>query len=291
MIFFTLPNLHFNFHINQFIAFLAKEKPYLFKIPVTFSYVTGNFPYSCWNGRYNNNIGPFMDYDEINKFLKANALPLRLNCANVCLTERDYEDAISHTALNLCQNGSNAIEISDLTFYQYLKDKYPDYKFVFSNQADLKNEMTAEIINTLLEQNLFQLIQIPEHQSTNLDFLKSIENKKNIELQVNTSGCPITCKNYLQCKLNQHITQYDYSEQDFYSACKDNKLYQNIKPLITIEDIQNIYLPLGITHYSLAEMPLKNANDFLDFFLNYFIKEEYRQEVLIDFLQKQNKRK
>ena len=69
MIFFTLPNLHFNFHINQFIAFLAKEKPYLFKIPVTFSYVTGNFPYSCWNGRYNNNIGPFMDYDEINKFL------------------------------------------------------------------------------------------------------------------------------------------------------------------------------------------------------------------------------
>ena len=129
MIFFTLPNLHFHFNLNNYISFLAKEKSYAFKLPVTFSYVTGNFPYSCWNGRYNNNIGPFMDYQEINNFLNGSNLPIRLNCANVCLTEYDYEDSINHVALELCQTGANIIEISDLKFYQYLKQKYCNYKY------------------------------------------------------------------------------------------------------------------------------------------------------------------
>jgi len=76
--------------------------------------MNGNFPYCYWNGGMNNNKGNGVMYPEIKKFGNREGTPIRLNCANIFLQEEDYDNVFSNLILKTLENGSNAIEISNL---------------------------------------------------------------------------------------------------------------------------------------------------------------------------------
>lgn len=286
IIYFTLPNFYFNLNINNFFYSLSKAKQEYFKLPIAFNCATGNFPYCYWNGGYNNNaiLKQEIGYKHFAEISQASFLPLRFNCANVLLQKEDFYDNMGNLILQLNENGSNTIEISNLELYLYLKEKYPTYRFVFSPQAELLYDITPEFINLIAKEDDFKIISLFEDKTLDLEFLEQINHRKKIELTVNPI-CNLQCPRYFDCQYYSHKTQYDYSFKNEYKNCNKSLTYQYRTPLISLEDIQNTYIPLGITHFRLSETICDSKDNLIIFLINYFIKEEYHDAVYQLFLQ------
>lgn len=280
MIYFTLPNFFQNVKIIDFFKVISKEKIKCFKFPVAFSYATGNFPYCYWNGGFNNNDGPGLIYSDFFDFNKNSPTALRLNCSNVYLKKEDYEDSMANTILEICENGSNSISVSDLNLYEFLKNRYPNYIYAFSKEADLKYPINEEIINVLSD--TFDYIEIPYYKIFDLNFLNNLKNKNKIELTI-SSLCPINCPNYFNCEQQEHLSQYNYSIKNNYLSCSKRLINNN--NFISLEKIIEQYLPLGFTHFSFAEMENNQNDNLLKFLIDYFIKDEYKYEILNLFLE------
>ena len=92
----------------------------------------------------------------------------------------------------------------------------------------------------------------------------------------------MNCSNYFNCQLQEHLSQYNYSINNNYLNCskKINNCY------ISLEQIVEQYIPLGFSHFSFTETENIN-NDFLFFLIDYFIKEEYKYEILKIFFKEE----
>ena len=83
------------------------------------------------------------------------------------------------------------------------------------------------------------------------------------------------------CKSKEHDLLYNFSKQSMLNSCSKRLKYNNPKNiLISYDEIQNNYLPLGINHFSLAEFSNNDLMNFIIFFLNYFIKPEHYDTIL-----------
>lgn len=276
MIYITLPEFYFNFNIINLFSKLPKH---YFKTDLSFSASSGNFPYCYWNGGFNNNTSKLALYHSIHQCIDNIRTPIRFNCSNIYLTKDDLDDTMANLILKIGETGSNEIAISNLEFYEILKEKYPNYKFVFSREADLIYPMTSEIINLINEQNIFKFIEIPEVKVKDFEFLKAIKQKNKIELPINTL-CNFDCYSFKNCKYHEHKSQYDYSQTNNYINCSMRQGYdEQEKILITLEEIIEKYLPLGINHFSLAPIMNSQKDSLLIFLINYFVKEEYHNEI------------
>lgn len=281
-IYFSLPNFFSCFQINDIFSYLIKQHPEYINISeknnLIISSVHGNFSYCYWNGGVNNNFGPGSFYKDFAHCGDQSYAPLRLNCSNIMLKKEDFYNVMGNLILSLNGSGSNYIEVSNLEFFQYLKEKYPNYKYVFSANANLMHPFNHDILQGLIDSEEFDLIELPY----NFD-LTTIQNlpKKYFELQVN-SLCPKSCSYYDECRLAEHEKQYNFSGRTQYECVKYNG-YDTIKEIINLKDIENIYLPQGYNHFKLIDIPAKEAitapDKYINFLVNYFIKPEYQLKV------------
>lgn len=279
MVYFTLPSFYYNYKINNFFITFTRNHENFLKYPVAFVATSGNFPYNYWNGGFNAAIGDGCVYDQINECNKNNICPLRLNCTNIRLGKEDFEDAVANTILDICHDSSNYIELVNFDLYKFLSERYKKYKFIFSHQADLIYPFTPEIINQLIDKNCFELITLPSYWSKNVYKIKEIKDCSNIELVVN-KNCAENCSMYKNCLLNNHDAQYNYSIENTFLACGKRPPYEDVVPLVSLDNIYNIFYPLGIKHYKLEEMCSNDKDHLLWFYIDYFIKDEYKSEVL-----------
>lgn len=280
MINFALPNFYERLNVNLFMYGLTKDHPEFFREKVSFYTLTGSFPYSSWNGGINCNCGIGAIYSDFIEFQGGiNALPIRLNMANVMLEETDYYDHMNAAILDIFNDGSTVLEISSIPLMEYIQNKHPEYRFVLSNQADLITPFTPDIINSISDANKFSLIGLPTYLNENFDFLKQIKNKKQIEIVVNPI-CPATCEGYNQCWLTEHENQINYSGKQNILRCTKSNPYLNTKKMITLETIKKDYLPLGFNHFIFSTQYLLTEDELLDFYTQYFIKPECGSKVL-----------
>ena len=126
------------------------------------------------------------------------------------------------------------------------------------------------------------MISLPAYYSTNLDFIRAISHRSKLELTVNNicANCSINCQK--DCIVAEHSNIYNYSNTSGFKTCANFCSYLNKNAsLITLQDIKTTYLPMGITHYRLNNFPdIKNAYiDFVFFVADYFIKDEYKEEI------------
>lgn len=205
-------------------------------------------------------------------------MPIRLNCANIFLEKQDFEDAINNTILTLCHDASNGVELCDFDLLEFIKERYPNYRFIFSKEADLVEPLTVEIINALHDKNAFKLISLPTRFSKDLDMLKELKSRRDIELTVN-SLCNLKCPNHANCQHNQHAHQYNYSGVNPYLTCPKRNMYQDSHILISLEEIIEKYAPIGITHFRLDEGIDGPQDKILIFLIRYFIKSEYQAKA------------
>ena len=262
MIYITLPDFYLNYNIVNNINTIDKK---YFKYPLTFSAVSGNFPYCSWDGGYNiNYIQSFALYEELIDKINYCQIPIRFNCSNCFLQTEDYDDTYTNLILKFGETGSNTISVSNLSLWEKLKEKYPFYSFIFSREANLIYNMTTEIINELCESGNFELIEIP---SNFVDF-NNIKHKNKVELLIN-SNCPLACRNYQLCKIEQHKAHYNFSKKNCNIECIQSKN----QILISNEKLEEL-IQQGFSHFSIDSFHIQE--EFINFFIDYFIKEEYK---------------
>ena len=279
MIYFTLQNFYENQKLNNILFIIHQQFIDSFKAPIKFIYTAGSFPYTYWNGGINNNFGIGNNtYDTVIKYYQTNLLPLRINCSNINLNKEDFNDTIMNVILDLLNNSSNAIELSNLELYEYLYNKYPNFHYILSNNFNLINPLTPELINKLNEISDFYFIQIPLNKVKDFDYLKAIKNKKNIELPIGDI-CG-NCSNLDQCNIQEQITQYNYS--DSFTKMNCSKCL-GLNGIISLEDIQKNYVPLGFHNFILPDYYDSKNNNMIKFFINYFIKDSDKS-LIYDFI-------
>ena len=279
MIYFTLQNFYENQKLNNILFIIHQQFINSFKAPIKFIYTAGSFPYTYWNGGINNNFGIGNNtYDTVIKYYQTNLLPLRINCSNINLNKEDFNDTIMNVILDLLNNSSNAIELSNLELYEYLYNKYPNFHYILSNNFNLINPLTPELINKLNKISDFYFIQIPLNKVKDFDYLKAIKNKKNIELPIGDI-CG-NCSNLDQCNIQEQIAQYNYS--DSFTKMNCSKCL-GLNGIISLEDIQKNYVPLGFHNFILPDYYDSKNNNMIKFFINYFIKDSDKS-LIYDFI-------
>lgn len=280
MIYFTLPAFCYFNKVNNIIHRLVRtETSKLKNSNIIINAQSGCIPFQCWNGDVNNNIGDGMFYPEFIRLQESSELNLRFNFASILLEEYDYYDDLGNTVLKMFDGTGTFIEISSIPFMEFLQERYPYYDFIFSKQADIINPFTEDVLKTLTEQDCFRLIGLPDRMLSDLSMLKKLPKKNKLELTVDPL-CPLGCEEYVNCMLTEQQNQLKYSSMSVFHNCSKCFLKENNPQLITIEQIENTYLPLGFNHF-IFSTSYKNVDKAfqLVFYIQYFFKPEYWNEI------------
>lgn len=285
MIYFVLPDYYHNFKLINFLQDLNNSNPKFFKCPIHFTAASGTFPFSLWNGQYNcidgtSYNGKYFPLQPDYTCYKHLKMPIRLNCSNACLDKDMFDDEHMNTILRLNENIGNVIEISNLNLLEYIAEKYPKYDFVFSDNADIINELNVDMINTLLSFEKFIKIKIPFRLAKDFDLLKEIKERQKIEIVVD-SLCPINCPSYQKCKIDSDESQINYSEMNPFIGCMRNRnTAYNVGEAISLKEIEENYIPLGYKYFSFAPKPNKDYFENVIYYFSYFFPSDYIIKVL-----------
>ena len=108
-----------------------------------------------------------------------------------------------------------------------------------------------------------------------------LTNKKNIELPIGDI-CG-NCCNLDQCNIQEQIAQYNYS--DSFTKMNCSKCL-GLNGIISLEDIQKNYVPLGFHNFILPDYCNSKNNNIIKFFINYFIKDSDKL-LIYEFIEEQ----
>lgn len=288
MIYFTLPNFYLNYNLNQIFNKYIQENPNALKYPIKFQYMTGNFPFNIWNSNLNITVDRGAFYSDFQNVKEMNKnLPIRFNLSNVLADELDFYDAMTNTILDIFNTSEYCIEISNLSFMEYIQSKYPNYSFVFSKEANWMTDFEPELIDNIIEYNKFKLISLPSKFNTQLDLLKTFQYPEYLELTINPL-CPFNCQFQESCAIQEHKMQLEYSEASQYKECTKRYNIFNTQ-LLTLDEIMNVYLPLGICHFTIDSWDNNYIQaNYLEFYIKYFIKEEYQMDAYLEIVKELN---
>ena len=264
-----------NFNINNYLASLIKMKSHMLKIPLTCEGVSGAYPYSIWKGDLNSNKGKIMLYNDFLACDQNSGSSLMLDCSNLLLAEEDYDNTMMNIIMQLNETGSNFIETSNFNLINYIQKKYPNYKFIFSEKGDIINPLTEEIIDTILDEELFTYLILPNRLKDDINFLKKIKNKNKIIIPIG-NRCLKQCKYYQNCLLAEQNFQLEYSSKTAY-VCENINKYDNYEELTN--EI-NKYNKLGYYHFKIEAPSNISINLFNLYLIFNLIKPEYQKEVI-----------
>lgn len=180
---------------------------------------------------------------------------------------------------NEIQNG--VIIHSDLLL-EYLKNKYPEFYFVSSTTKvlidfeQLKHEMNRNdflyvVPDFRLNKELDKLNRLSEKQKDKVEFLCN-------------ECCWFGCADRKKCyetvsrkNLGEKFTEHRCTAPDAESGYKFSKAMTN-PGFIGIDDIKNIYMPMGFSNFKIEGRSLGSAL-ILEFLLYYMTKPEYQINV------------
>ena len=187
---------------------------------------------------------------------------------------------------NEIQNG--VIIHSDLLL-DYLKNKYPEFYFVSSTTKvlidfeQLKHEMNRDdflyvVPDFRLNKELDKLNRLSEKQKDKVEFLCN-------------ECCWFGCADRKKCyetvsrkNLGEKFTEHRCTAPDAESGYKFSKAMTN-PGFIGIDDIKNIYMPMGFSNFKIEGRSLGSAL-ILEFLLYYMTKPEYqihvREKIYLD---------
>ena len=276
---FTLANFFSGYRINLiFMDLISKHKDCL-KFPIHFNQISGSFPFNTWNGDLNSCLdGNILRYDEIDKCFNSYNQSIRLNFSNIFLKKEDFFNSYNKVILEKVQNGSTAIELSNLQLYYYIKENYPYYnKFILSPNAWEIIDLNPKEINKIMSNSDFQLVSLPFKVANDFNYINQIENKNKIEICVNP-WCPSYCRHYSKCIAEECLNQYDFSEKSVFADCPKTYVYSNNPQVLSLEDLEKKYIRKGINHFKIASCPNHRIIQYFSFLVKYFIKDEYQNQ-------------
>jgi len=225
-----------------------------------------------------------VDVKETLDLLNEYNISARLTFSNCFIKEEHLDDKKCNDLCKLFNNTkiqSGVIIYSDLLL-EYIKKNYPNLYFVSSTTKVLTNfnDLVKE-----LNKDEYKYV-VPDFR-LNKSFAKyqSLNNKQKekIELLCNEC-CYYGCKDRKACYENVSLKTLGETTKDFICSAPDgDKGYVFSKAMenpsfISVDDILNKYLPLGINNFKIEGRGLGSAL-ILEFILYYLTKPEHQLKV------------
>lgn len=280
MIHFTLPLVYYNQQLNNKLRQLShplNQTENYFKIKnIVIDSFYGSIPFFIYNGGVNSNIvkEKFLLDKDLFAFFNESTAPIRLDCSNNNLNINDL-NYYFNLILQYGNTGSNFIEISDLELLSYIKDNGFHYEYIFSKNAYLKHPYDIDIINSILNQNLFHLIELPQLFNNDLEFLNNLIDKNHIEITIGNK-CQNNCKNFYSCIAQEQQYQINYSNKSNYYNCD---LINNYTSPDELTKELNHFIELGFTHFKIDTPPLNQILQFQQYLIKNLINDKYQLTI------------
>lgn len=281
------PDFYTGYRIYMRLIDLYYTGPQAFREDVNLTKIFGCFPGMTWNGGsvFYGTIKNKAIIEEISSFYRANGIPLKLTLTNPILTENDVHDRYCNSIVQLMENDINEILVSNDFLEDYLREKYPCYKFDRSIVAGTISQDMDDIDTyvKLLESNKYETIVLPRRKTKDINFLKQIpmEYRQNIEILLN-DFCPLSCS-----RLGEHyeaigqMQVYNFKYDTESEICLHRCLYpvvERANDMISYDEIKEIYEPLGYSEFKISGR--WNKNSIALNVTRYLIKPEYQFDVL-----------
>ena len=258
---------------------LMQKNPDILKTNVKIGSIYGS-PQCIWNGGrlVGNAIWSKDNLINLKDKMRAYNIPVRFTFTNCLLEPQHLFDAYGNLLLDIFNTGKNEVICNKEILEDYIREKYGDnYKYISS---------TTKRLNTQYEQNEelkkdYYLVVLDYDHNHNLEYLQTIPNKDKCEILCNpvcNPKCPMRMAHYI----NISKCQLEHAPQDM-MICQDaHTLFWQVKKsspiFISIEDINNTYLPMGFSNFKL-EGRTTHELDWIEIILYYIIKEEYKDEI------------
>lgn len=222
---------------------------------------------------------------EVLALMKEYGISARLTFSNSLLRTEHLSDKKCNDLCSMFEekNGiQNGVIIHSDLLLDYLKNKYPGFYFVSSTTKvltdfeQLKNEINRDnflyvVPDFRLNKELDKLNRLSEKQKDKVEFLCN-------------ECCWFGCADRKKCyetvsrkNLGEKFTEHRCTAPDAESGYKFSKAMTN-PGFIGIDDIKNIYMPMGFSNFKIEGRSLGSAL-ILEFLLYYMTKPEYQIHV------------
>lgn len=241
----------------------------------------GSFGNCCWNGGRENKVKSFKKLEECFKIIKqinSLGISVRFTFTNPLITEYELNDYVGNSLMKLADNGMNGVIVASEVLHKYLKEKYPNFHYVYSttkcslNLEDYDNDYDISVLDYRLNKDK--------------DFINSIKDKSKIEILVDDC-CP-SCK--FRKQHFENVGKYNLGE-DIDISCLNPENYgkyenpknfyesllRTMKNSLTYEEVEE-YKKMGFNKFKLTGRS-QGRRFLLDSYIYYFVKPEFRHNV------------
>lgn len=229
---------------------------------------------------------------DVIRLMKEYGISSRLTFSNSLIEEEHLTDKKCNRLCELFERTGgvkNGVIIYSDLLLEYIKKNYPEYYFVSSTTKvltdfdDLKAELDRDdfkyvVPDFRLNKKLEQLNALTETQKDKVEFLCN-------------ECCSFGCTDRKACYEN--VSRKSLGEDCEDHICTSPKAARGYRfsdamtnpGFISVDDIQNIYMPAGFSNFKIEGRSLGSAI-VLEFILYYMVKPEYqllvREEIYLD---------
>ena len=285
---FSIPDFYGYAPLIIHLIQLMIEQPEKFNEDVKIGSCYGSFP-CTWNGGRGTDDKRFIkeDVEVATKFLNENGITIRHTFTNCLLEECDLNDTLGNLILNTtkeAQTLKNDVNVGTEVMEKYIKENYPEFNVILSTT------MCEKDINVINKKTENEILVLDYTFNNDFERLKQLKNPNNIEILANEKchdNCPARRKHYEGISKSNLKMQTD--ENDILGCVyKDNEMnyYKTTttrKHHITLEDIRNKYLPLGLNKFKIVG---RNMTPLycIEGYCEYLVRPEYKNEIRYELL-------
>lgn len=279
-IYWHLPGFAYFRFLNQVTINLMKDYPEAFRDGYAIGSVYGTFPGAIWNGgRAVFGLTPKEEMAKLISVYNKAGIPVRFTWTNSLLTEEHVHDTYCNLIMRVADNGMNQVLVNRPVLEDYLREKYPDYKFISSTTKCLTN---IEDIKAEFKKD-YELVVLDYNMNHNEEVLKELEPVADkIEILVDEicfPGCPKRKEHYAdesRMQLEYSVgTSFDcpnkHVEKRSFDECKQRPAF------ISNEEIGS-YINRGYVNFKIVGRGLP-PNMVKESYLYYLVKDESRKFI------------
>ena len=276
---FHLPGLFVFPNLYKTLLTEYQNNKHFFKDNIEIGSIYGS-PTVIWNGgRFVDNC--YLNYEQllsIKTMMECFKVPVRFTFTNCALQENHVYDTYGNLILQIFNNGNNEIICNSSILENYIRDNYKgNYKYISSTTKRLVNQDSQK---EELEKDYYLVVLDYDHNK-NIEYLKTISNKDKCELLANPvckARCPFREEHYRS--ISEAQLEYNVGKMMQCRFSGRDAIWQSKKEsnFISIEDINDIYLPMGFHHFKL-EGRKAHPLDLIEVLLYYLARDEYKDEL------------
>ena len=278
MIYFYLPNFYqTGFRkVNLCLIKQLREHPEAFYNDISIGAIYGNFPEVIWNGgrtMLHGDVGISEVkniYDEFNSL----GIPIRFTHTNCLINANHLGDFKANFLTSMADNGMNEILVNSPCLEEYLREVFPNFKYISSTTKCLLNDTEIE-----KESEKYYLTVLDYRKNMDKNYLYSLKNPERYEILLNAYCnplCPKREQHYLQLsedqlKNNNTDKPCDIRADNFYDSL-------SFDSVIKAEELYEKMVPYGFKHFKI-EGRTNHIVDVINSYVYYMVKPNYQNYV------------